>query len=635
MLTLTGCDVRWRSAMLASSLALLSLVPAGCRSAAEYRAEADAVASQIIDAKQEEAFGQTEPFTIQTPADTLRRRLMLDQGLPYRTAASLSVYDVDPIEQWPDPGYLDPEAPALVEGDVEPVPDPLVISLTEALRIAAGSSREYQTQKENVYRTALALDLERHFFRTTFTGLVDGLIQTDLGGSETVTGTEVGAVGGVTRRFQSGVAITSRIAVDLVRLLTQDRASSRGLLVDGSIEIPLLRGAGRFIVAEPLTQAERDALYAIWEFERFKRDFAVNVASAYLNVLQTWDQVDNAEENYRGLIMAGRRARRLADAGRLPPIQVDQAVQDELRARVRWIEARENFARQVDNFKRLLALPPDARLELDRGELQQLVELIEQRLAPAREQVATAAAEETADVPAADAPIDLVEPDRSGGGPYEIEMDRAIALALANRLDLWIAEGQVVDAQRQVAVAADTFRPELTLLASGTVGSRRSIGSAGADDARLRPDEGLYTALLELDLPLDRTAERNLYRNRLIDFERAVRELQAREDQVKLDVRNALRNLLESREGVTIQAQAVALAERRVESTDLFLQAGRAEIRDLLEAQESLVSARNALTAAMVNYRVAELELQRDLDLLEVDHEGLWREFDPEAEVDG
>ena len=32
----------------------------------------------------------------------------------------------------------------------------------------------------------------------------------------------------------------------------------------------------------------------------------------------------NAEENYRGLIASTRRARRLADSGRLPEIQVDQ-----------------------------------------------------------------------------------------------------------------------------------------------------------------------------------------------------------------------------------------------------------------------------------------------------------------------
>ncbi|MGB2823773.1 MAG: TolC family protein, partial [Phycisphaerae bacterium] len=68
----------------------------------------------------------------------------------------------------------------------------------------------------------------------------------------------------------------------------------------------------------------------------------------------------------------------------------------------------------------------------------------------------------------------------------------------------------------------------------------------------------------------------------------------------------------------------------RVTSTDLFLEAGRAAIRDVLEAQEALVQAQNSLTAALVAYRIAELELQRDMGVLEVNEKGLWREYRPE-----
>ena len=72
------------------------------------------------------------------------------------------------------------------------------------------------------------------------------------------------------------------------------------------------------------------------------------------------------------------------------------------------------------------------------------------------------------------------------------------------------------------------------------------------------------------------------------------------------------------------------VAKKRVSSSNLFLEAGKAEIRDLLEAQDDLLSAQNSLTAAVISYRVAELELQRDMGLLEVDARGLWRELSPE-----
>ena len=198
------------------------------------------------------------------------------------------------------------------------------------------------------------------------------------------------------------------------------------------------------------------------------------------------------------------------------------------------------------------------------------------------------------------------------------------------RLDLRTALGDVYDAQRQVVVAADALRAGLTLTGTAEAGARRGISSADSPPAQLRPEKGVYTAGLLLDLPLERTAERNAYRNSLISLERATRNVQELEDQIKLQVRDALRNLLQARESRVIQAQAATVARRRVTSTDLFLEAGRAQIRDVLEAQEALVSAQNALTAATVNYRVAELELQRDMGVLEVDEKGNWREYKPE-----
>jgi len=80
----------------------------------------------------------------------------------------------------------------------------------------------------------------------------------------------------------------------------------------------------------------------------------------------------------------------------------------------------------------------------------------------------------------------------------------------------------------------------------------------------------------------------------------------------------------------------VRVAERRVDSTRLFFEAeGRdTEIRDVLEAQEDLISARNALTTAIVQYRISELSLQRDLGVLEVNEQGLWQEYDPQEAID-
>jgi outer membrane protein TolC len=574
--------------------------------------------------------GIQEAFTIEQAVQTLRRRVMEEQNLPYATPASLTSRNLAPIEHWPRDAYFDREGHEPQE--VFPALD-LKLTLLDALRVAALNSRSFQNEKEEVFRAALALELQRDEFRTMLSGFLEGEWSTDrTGAGDPLVGVTTGVEGsgalGATQKFLNGMVLSLELGLDIARLYSPARLSSRSAFAEGSLTVPLLRGRGRHIVGEPLTQAQRDLLYAVYEFERFKRSFAVDVASQYLAVLQSEDQVTNAGSNYVGLIASARRARRLADAGNLPEIQVDQAIQDELRARDRWVSARENAARLLDAFKLVLGLPPDASVELDRADLSRLAETL-RTLTEA--EIATRDAEP---IPPADAPIKLREPTSEGAGPLEMEAEDAVELALQHRLDLKVAQGRVDDAMRAVVVAADALRAELTLLGSASTGEHRGLSSVSLPNTSdLDLDKGIYSALLTLDLPFERTAEAIAYRESLIALERAVRALQAVEDQTKLDVRNGLSDLLVAREGLQIQAQAIRLAERRVHSTDLFLQAGRVEIRDLLEAQEALLNAQNALTSAMVNYRVSELGLQRDLGLLQVDETGTWSEFRREVEA--
>ncbi len=606
--------------------ALLAL--SGCRAPQEHRRSADEAAYDILDAKRQSLFGEGEAFRIDSSGDRLRRRLLLDQALPTAFAASLGIESVEPIDELAEGGLWQEPGPGRENGIplrrlADAQDSPLSLSLEEALQIAARNSREYQQQKEEVFLAALQLDLERDAFRNTWEGLLSGDIEADLGDGNTDSWTETDASLRLSRLFKSGAKVTAALGVNLVKLIAGGDASSLGVFGDGTVSIPLMRGSGRFIVTEPMKQAERDVTYALYEFERFKRIFAVRVASEYLGVLQQRDRLRNAKENYRGLIASARRARRLADMGRLPEIQVDQAVQDELRARDRWIAARQALERSRDRFRMLLGLPVDAAVVPDPAELDALDQFTE-RLAPTED-----AAPASPDEKSADAPIELDPPTRVGGGRYEIDPERAVRLAFDNRLDLRVAIGRIDDAQRSIVVAADNLRADLTLLGSVSVGQRRSAGTADEPNAELRFERGTYSGILDLELPLERTAERNQYREQWIQLERAVRAAQQLEDQIKLDVRDQLRVLLEAREVVLIQMRAVEVARRRVRGTDLFLEQGRAEIRDVLEARESLVSAENALTAAIVRYRVAELEFQRDLGVLEVDAGGLWTEYDP------
>ena len=598
-------------------LSCLLLIQSGCRTPVEHRQTADRIASIIIAGKQQEALGKTEPFSVERPSDILRRRLLEQQNLAYSSEASLGTDRLTPIDHWPEPNY--PEAiysDNLHKLTIEPN-KPVRLTLIQALQVGASNSLEYQSRKEDVFRTALSLDLTRNDFRTIFDARADSELSTEMSDTEL----DSGATVGVNRRLKSGVDLSAAMAVSLVQLLSQRGASTLGLNTDASISIPLMRGSGEHIAAEPLTQAERNVIYELWDFERFKRSFAVSIARSYFDVLRQMDAVTNAREDYRSSVASARWSSRWADAGRIREIDVDQAVQRELGARNGWISAQERLKGSLDAFKNTLGLPVDAWIEVDPNDLKQMRGRAEEILEQMR---ATSQREASETVPPADAPVTLVPASYEDAGPLEIDQSVAVNLALENRLDLKVANGQVYDSQRQVIVAADSLRAGLTLGGTARIADDDNVGD-------IRFDRGRYAALLTLDLPIERTRERNDYRNSLINLERATRSVQSLEDQIKLSIRSELRDLLESRESLKIQAQSVVVAEKRVRSTTFFLEAGRTEIRNLLEAQDALLAAQNGLTRAVVDYRITELEFQRDLGLLEVNERGLWREFSPEV----
>ena len=770
-----------RRPALAATGVFLAAVAAGCLSPRGASQDADRTAYRIIREKQATALGRNEAFGLGRPEDLLRRRLLLDQALPASGAASFGRDYLSPVPAQPDGVTGDRPLPAgaivapAIRGNVEGEttenfstdlflnqigpdpeggavpPDPtvtsaldaapvaseesqrrvLVINLIDALEIGARNSREYQRQKEAVFLTALDLDLERDRFEFRFSGTLDATVATELEGADRA-GVAVGPALGVSKLFKSGALLTTRIGVDLARLLTGDKGSSLGLFADATVTIPLLRGAGVEVVTEPLQQAERTMIYSIWGFETFKRRFAVDVASQFLSILGDLDNVTNSTANYRRLVDSTKRAAALFDTGRLPGIQVDQATQQTLRARNRLLLAQQRYEQRLDNFKVTLGLPPDARIVLDKSELERLAPIADRVLGPEAGRdnrvrgelgfgpVAKSARDAATDTdphdPAGgleakrdDAPVtrpappatqpttmpggDVVgaggepkvdagtvvgekrattkpslpdpreqldatrEPDGGLNNPTSLPapadpndlpagqsldlptqllvgepanvraQQAAIRVALQRRLDLATIVGQVADAQRKTVVAANALKAGLDLTGGAGYGGRRNTPFDGdLGNAQLRLAEGTYSAGIALDLPIERTAERNLFRESLISLDQAIRNAQESEDGVKLDVLSDLRDLRVSAEDLRIQAVSISVAERRVEAANLLIELGRGQIRDLTEANDALVTAQNSYTSALIDYRIAELTLQRDLGVLEVDEGGLYRE---------
>jgi len=203
-----------------------------------------------------------------------------------------------------------------------------------------------------------------------------------------------------------------------------------------------------------------------------------------------------------------------------------------------------------------------------------------------------------------------------------LDSEEAIQIALNCRLDLLNRRDGLADAQRTVVIAEDQLRAQLD------VSGRISIPTPDQREAQrpgyFRTERFTYDAGVDLDLPLDRKNERNTYRRALIDLERTRRNLVDAEERIRREVAVAYRTVDRAYRSYQIELASRDVARTRVESTQELIKWGRVETRDLLEALDADLRANNAVTAALIEFRVAYLEFLYAIGILHVDDEGAY-----------
>jgi len=450
------------------------------------------------------------------------------------------------------------------------------LSLRDALELATVGARDYRRERENVYLAGLDLTRELNSFRPLWsaTGSVD------YSGDEDAS--QVDGDFGLTMRraFERGGGVVIGLTNSFLQYVTGNPLQAAQSILSADVVLPLLRGNSELVTRENLTQAERNVLYALRDYARFQQEFTVDIASRFYRALQARDSWKNAEARYQSLLVLVDEQREKAAAGRLPKFEVDQVEQDLLESDDARQRAHNAFETAVDRLKLDLGIPVGTEVTL------------------------------------ADSDLEALRAD--GPQPASQSPDEGLRLAGRDRLDLRTVIDREADARRRSFVLRDALRPGLDLRLGGDL---RTPGKQPLNFASARAAGNVG---VDVDLPLERTNERNAYRRSLIDERRAKRTREQLQDNVTLQVREAYRNLAEAARSFEIQKQSVHLAERRVESTQLLLELGTAQTRDRLEAEAALVRARNALTAALVDHALARLALERDLGVLRVDAKGMW-----------
>ena len=447
-----------------------------------------------------------------------------------------------------------------------------VLSLRGALKVATKNNRNFQSQIETLHLAALSASLQRR----NFGPIIDNTISYVFSNSPSTTATGAFSAGiGVSKILPSGGTIDASTTGTIDDDYEGGGATTYGHGISVTFEQPLLRGFGREVAYETLTQAERNVVYALRDFELFRQDFSIDVLRKYYGILRQKQVAENSRQTLERFTFLKRRSEALFDIGKVSAIDKFRAAQEELTARNNLITEEETLASLVDDFKIFLGLPTAAGLD-----------------------------------------IEDVRPKMQAAN---IDLKSAIAAAVYNRLDLRTSAQRLEDAERGVRNARNGLLPELGLTASlGLAGTK-----VGGDRV---PYEGAHSVGIALTLPLDKTADRNAYMRALIERRRRERALTLDTDNVKLNVLNTYRRLRRLATSVKIQDANVKLADRRVKNAELRFQLGQLGNRDVVEAQAAKLGAQNALIRAILDYEIARLQLKRDIGILFLDPDGVWKE---------
>jgi outer membrane protein TolC len=213
--------------------------------------------------------------------------------------------------------------------------------------------------------------------------------------------------------------------------------------------------------------------------------------------------------------------------------------------------------------------------------------------------------------------------------PFQVDLDAAIKNALANRLDLKVAQENVqitdlrLDLNKNLTLPSVDLR--FTYSAQGTAGTQFQYGSGFPPPVLSRSDRSFgsalgdafsgaypnWSAFVQVGYPIGQTGARAALAS--VEILRRQQELDIRnlELQIVRDVREAARQVQNTFQRVQAARTARAASETQLDAEERRFQVGMSTNLDLQARQRELAGARNSELAAMISYNLALINFER------------------------
>ena len=216
---------------------------------------------------------------------------------------------------------------------------------------------------------------------------------------------------------------------------------------------------------------------------------------------------------------------------------------------------------------------------------------------------------------------------------FDMSLEEAVEQALEHRMDLMNSRGRVMDARRNMEVAANRLEAIMNVVAQGNLGTTQ-LGNHPLD---FRGANSTFQLGLQMTAPLDQVQVRNAYRGAIINYQQARRSYMLLEDQIKYDIRTSWRQLKLNQQNFELTRKSLRQAALQFDinvannlnpKQQVAGQAGTTNLGqtgiNLINALNALLQAQNNLIQIWVSYERNRINIYRDMDIMQIDERGLW-----------
>lgn len=288
----------------------------------------------------------------------------------------------------------------------------LILTSDRTVELARLHSPDYQRELEDLYLTALDVNFERFRFDAQFFGGIDLFYTADgrlrSPGPGSSSRLDINSRARMQKLGATGSEFVIGLANTLMWEFSGPNTDSVNTLLDFTLIQPLLRGGGRRVVLEQLTQRERDLLANVRQMQRFNQAFYLEVVAGrtanvgpnrgggfpplgptgrfnvggYMGLLQQEQNIRNQESNIAALRSSLAQLEAFFEAGRIDSFQVELTRQSLFREQSSLLTAKANFQDTLDRYKVQLGLPPEVEARLGQDEFFEQYNLIDPAFTP-------------------------------------------------------------------------------------------------------------------------------------------------------------------------------------------------------------------------------------------------------------